>query len=319
MAFGVPRSAFGVTAIITSVMLYLGNTAPVRAEETSNVERRTSNAAGWHFTVGQSLIYTYECTQQVSWASAGDQLSYITLLRFRFVLSPTLVTDERAELTATFLSVRAEHRGPGSLRVVDSSHPPEERGSEDLMLGHLLALENAVFSLSCDPRTGAVSAVQGGDEVARRIAASTRSDFKGAANPDEPSPLLKPAEKAYASENLSRLWSQLLATAGDGPRRVDLGPPLAITVEQTWKAHQWTCALPTGALPSKVTLATEPAPVEAALSALSGKGAVTPAAVPRDNQGELRYCLRFTALTQPVEQKHVLTWRLRREGGSDPR
>jgi hypothetical protein len=296
--------------------------APTSSGAEANAEiptSKTERAGGWRFTVNQVLVYTYECDQAVSWNSTGDKLDYQTTVMWRFILTPTQVAEDRAVLNATILAVRAMHRGPGSQRDVDSSRPATERGDSDPLLGHLLALENAVFTITCDPRTGVVSSVTGGDEVAKRIARKAPSGFQGAASPDEASPLLKPAEKAYSSAALSRLWSQLLAVPADGLRKIPLGPPLLAEVEQLWTGPSWTCTLPKGASAPTATLATDPAPVEVAIAELAGQGKVVEAPVPQDSQGELRYTLRFKALTQPVDQLHILRWRLVREGGAPPR
>jgi hypothetical protein len=264
-------------------------------------------ATGWHFTVGKPAVYAYACTQQVSWESAGDKLAYTTSLRWRFVLQPTAVTAERADLTATILSVRAEHTGPGIQRVVDSSLPPESRGGDDPLLGHHLHLVNAVFTLVMDPRTGAVAQVDGGAAVAERVTKASPSLFAG-----QRSPLATQADNAYASATLAPLWSRMLAAPHVGTDSVALGAPFTGSVTQTWTGTAWTTKQPE--VPVTVTWATTPAPITAALGDLSGSGTVEAADMPSFANGELHYTLRFDALTQPVDQRHVLTWSLRREG-----
>lgn len=288
----------------------------VRGEDTSNQAPISSQApvSGWRFTVDQILVYTYECTQNVEWDSAGDKLQYSTTMGWRFIVVPKIVTAESVELKVTILSVRAHHEGPGSSSTIDSRAPTGEQGDDSPLLGHLLALSNAVLVVTCDPRTGQVSSVRGGEEIAKRIAKRSPSSFGS-----EASPLQVPAEKAYSSERLTPLWSRLLMVPASGKRLVALGDPLTAQVEEQWKDATWTWALPTGAEPTAVSLATDPSPITATLTALSGKGAITSSAIPTDTAGEMSWTLTFQALTQPVEQRHHLQWQLHLEGGAPPR
>lgn len=268
----------------------------------------TPDADGWRFTPGQLLIYTYETTQDVSWSSAGDRLSYATTIGWRFILVPKVVAADRAELAVTILSVQASHTGPGLAQTVSSR---DNQGEDSPLLGHLLTLVNACFVITCDPRSGQVASVTGGDEVAARIAAKAPSSF----GPGEASPLAEPAKRAYASASLAPLWSRLLTVPGVATRTITLGPPLGTVINETWKDRAWTWSLPPGATAASVVLATDPAPITAAVADLTGTGTVAAGVVPQETRGEMNYLLRFNALTQPVEQKHRLRWRLFREGG----
>lgn len=264
---------------------------------------------GWRFSPNQILVYTYETTQDVSWSSAGDKLSYLTTIAWRFTLVPKTITAERVELSATILSLKASHTGPGTPQKLDSA---DNTGEDSPLLGHLLTLVNATFVITCDPRSGQVASVSGGAEVAARIAAKTPSSF----GPGEASPLAEPAKQAYDSAHLAPLWSRLLTVPTTGTRTVSLGPPLGTALNETWKDNAWTWALPAGAVATAVTIATDPTPITATLTELKGGGTVAPGAVPQETRGQLDYTLRFNALTQPVDQQHRLRWRLKREGGN---
>jgi hypothetical protein len=88
---------------------------------------------------------------------------------WRFSLTPVVVTPERCELSIVILHVQASQSGPGGSHTVDSSLPVDRNGRDDPLLGHLLALDGAMLTVVVDPRSGAVSAVRGGEEIVKRI------------------------------------------------------------------------------------------------------------------------------------------------------
>jgi len=260
---------------------------------------------GYGFTVGTNQLYAYSVKQTVAWASAGDQLSYTSTLTWKFLLSVAESTSERALLTATILRVQATHEGPGSRRAVDSGAKDDD-GSDDPLLGHLLALNGSILSVVVAPATGQVSEVRGGDAIIARINKRAPS-----ATPGDPPPLEAAAKAAFSSDALSRIWSQLLALPSATPVRVPLGPPLNGEVERTWQGSAYTLRLPAGADRLSATLVGDPTPVSAVLSELTGSGGTDIAnGMPGAGKGELAFTLTFQALTQPVLQRHTLAWEL---------
>jgi hypothetical protein len=271
-------------------------------------------SAGYTFTVGANQLYAYSVKQTVAWTSAGDQLTYTSTLTWKFLLTVAEATPERAVLDVTILRVLATHDGPGSRRQVDSGAKDGLDGSDDPLLGHLLALNGSVLSVVVAPSTGVVSEVRGGDAIIARINKRAPALTLG----DTP-PLDAAARAAFSSEALTRIWSQLLALPSTAPTRVPLGPPLNGEVERTWDGSTYTVRLPMGTDRLTATLVGDPTPVSAVFSDLSGKGttSITPAGsqidgagLPGAGKGELSFSLTFQALTQPVVQRHTLVWEL---------
>ncbi len=264
-------------------------------------------APGYAFTVGANRLYAYSVKQTVAWNSAGDELIYTSTLTWKFVLTVVEATPERALLSATILRIQATHEGPGSRRLVDSgAKDGQDDGGNDALLGHLLALNGAILSMVVDPRTGQVSEVTGGDAIIARI-----NKRAPAATPGDPPPLDAAARAAFSSDALRRIWSQLLALPSASPVRVPLGPPLNGEVERTWQGFTYTLGLPAGGERLQATLVGDPTPVSAVLSDLHGSGTTTvDGGLPGSGKGELAFSVSFQALTQPVAQRHTLTWEL---------
>jgi len=160
----------------------------------------TTQPGGYTFTVGANRLYAYSLKQTVAWDSAGDQLSYASTLTWKFLLSVSEATPERAVLNATILRVQATHDGPGSRRLVDSGAKDDLDGGDDPLLGHLLALNGAVLSVIVAPATGVVSEVRGGDAIIARINKRAPATIPG----DAP-PLDAAARAAFSSDALSRI------------------------------------------------------------------------------------------------------------------
>lgn len=266
----------------------------------------TAPQPGYTFTVGANGYYAYSLKQTVGWDSAGDQLTYVSTLTWKFLLTVAEATPERAVLNATILRVQATHDGPGSRRVVDSGAKDGADGGDDPLLGHLLALNGAVLSVVVAPASGQVSEVRGGDAIIARL-----NKRAPATTPGDAPPLEAAARAAFSSEALSRLWSQLLALPSATPVRVPLGPPLNGEIERVWEGATYTLRLPAGDERLRVTLVGDPTPVSAVLSGLTGKGGTSVTnGLPGAGKGELVFLLDFQALTQPVQQRHTLVWDL---------
>ncbi len=265
-----------------------------------------SAADGWNFTVGQHRMWAYELKQEVSWASAGDTLTYTTTMVWKLLADPQTVTADRVALRVQILRVLATHVGPGSDRQVDSAR---DLGGEvqDPLLGHLTAMEGAVIDLELDPRSGAVLAARGGAELAKRLA-----DRVPAAVPGEPSPLAQAAAITWSDAALARMFAQILARPTDSVQSVALGEPLDLTAIRTWSGSASALTIPAAQLPRSVQLSRPPLAVTATLASLTGSTttAATADGLPGDIHGQLEYTLILDALTQQVQQRHRVWWRL---------
>ena len=204
----------------------------------------------------------------------------------------------------------ASHQGPGSARRVDSLLPADQDGHEDALLGHLLELKGATLTVIVDPRSGAVAEVRGGDDLVTRVNRRFPAAFPG-----DPPPLESAAKAAFGSAALARQWSQLLALPSAEVQRVALAQPLIGELERRWTGSSFTLALPMGVDHLVGELVKDPTPVTARLSELTGKGqSELKQGVPQATTGDLRFTLTLNALTQPVVQRHQLTWSLTRVG-----
>jgi hypothetical protein len=264
-------------------------------------------AGGWTFKPNEVHLYRYELKQETSFASAGDQLTYVTAMEWRLALAARAEsTADRTRLGVTILAVKATLDGPGSRHDIDTEHPTSA-AQGDPVFGALFALAGAGLLVTLDPRTGAVGTVEGGEKIAADIAKREPSPL----GPGEPSPLEAQARAAYAPEALARIWSQLLTVPGGVDQQVPLGQPIAGAVVRHWTGTQYTLALPAGVDHLDVTLGREPLAAAGKLTDLSGSGAVTPRnGVPWAANGTLAFTLTLTALTQPVTERQSITWTL---------
>jgi len=92
---------------------------------------------------------------------------------------------------------------------------------------------------------------------------------------------------------------------------VPLTGPLTGNLVRTWTGSTYALALPTGQSELALTLMPEPAGVSGVLREVSGGGSTSLVdGMPGAGTGQLGFTLGLTALTQPVVQRHRLTWRL---------
>jgi len=255
----------------------------------------------------QIQLYTWKVEQGAQWDSAGDKLRFDTVITWQLALHCTAVDGGRMRLAATFVKVVASHKGPGADVQVDSE---SGAGSDDPLLGHLIALAGKTLELDVDRATGAVATVSGGEAI---IAAINRR--APAAIPGDPPPLDAAAQAAYGPDALARLWSQVLALppAADGATPVTLPAPFAAgaTAERIWKGQNWTLALPAGAQPPAFELAKDPTPVHGVVKNLVGSGnCALSKGLPDQASGKLSFTLVISALTQPVESVQTISWTL---------
>jgi hypothetical protein len=281
--------------------LYAGD-APPAATTTPAPPAPTAYA----FTAKANQLYVYSVKQAVAWESAGDQLSYTSTLTWKFALTVAETSAERAVLDATILRVQATHDGPGSHRQVDSGAKDGDDGGNDPLLGHLIALNGAILRVVVAPGTGQVSEVSGGDAIIARI-----NKRAPAQTPGDTPPLDAAARAAFSGEALTRIWNQLLALPAAGTTRVPLGPPLNGEIERSWTGNTYHLKLPGGVDHLNATLVGDPTPVAVVLSELTGTGTTNQTkGMPGPATGELSFKLTFQALTQPVVQRHTLSWEL---------
>lgn len=247
-------------------------------------------------------LYAWTTKQEVNWKSAGDELRYSTEIVWRLALRCAAVDGPRMTLKATFVSVRATHRGPGTDIALDSS---TGAGVDDPLLGHLIALVGNVLSLDVERATGRVLAVQGGEAVIAAINARAPAAVVG-----DPPPLDAQARAAYGAEPLARLWSQILALPGPEAEVPLPAPFTAGGMRRAWKDQAWSVSLPAGAAPV-FELSKDPQPVRGTVRTLGGGGTIDLAGgLPASASGRLEFTLAFEALTQPVETVNTVRWEL---------
>jgi hypothetical protein len=289
-------------------MLPVGCTALAALAAPAALAAADDTPSRWTFAPVPHL-YLYQVVQTTEFASAGDHLRYVAALSWKVaaLASAADIHPELVRVGATILNVTATLDGPHTHHAIDTAQPTPEAVA-DPVFGHLFALVGRPrFVIDCDPRTGAVSAVSGGDEVAAGIAQQAPSPFGG----DEPSPLAAPAQAAYGTQTLAELWSQLLALPGPGVQQVPLAAPLSGALARRWNGLHWTLALPEGTTHLPVVLGSGPLAITGTLSDLSGEGAIAPkAGMPSAAQGTLSFTLTLAALTQPVVEQQHITWSL---------
>jgi hypothetical protein len=260
--------------------------------------------AAFVLTAGANRVYAYSVKTAMQFESAGDRLAYTSTLTWKFVLTVSEATTERAVLDATILRVMATHEGPGSRRQIDTGGK-QPTGADDTLLGHLHALDGAVLRVVLDPVSGTVSEVTGGEAIVARLNQREPARIAG-----DPPPLDGLARSAFSSAALTRLWRELLARPRATPERVPLGPPLNGEVERVWQGTSFTVRLagdqrPTAALGDART------PVTMTLNELNGTGSVsTEAGLPGKAGGEMTFVMSSQALTQPVVLRYTLAWEL---------
>ncbi len=262
--------------------------------------------AHWAFAPG-GRVYIYKVDQQTTLATAGEQLHYAATFAWKIVVGAVAadIHPDHVRLGATIFAVSATFDGPGSHHAFDtSSH--DASALVDPLFAHLAALvDKPHFDIDCDPRTGAVSAVSGGETVAQTIAEHAPSPY----GPGDPSPLLGLARAAYGSQALAKLWSNLLALPAAGDQSVPLGGPVVGALVRRWNGLRWTMALPAGVDHLQVQLGSGPLAVTGTLTELSGTGEIAPrAGMPSSAQGALSFTLNLAALTQPVTEQQRITW-----------
>jgi hypothetical protein len=280
-------------------------TVPALAPAPGGASASAAAAAsgGYAFVPGQARLGRYDLRQETVLSTAGDRLTYVTTIGWRFVLLPLSISATRAALAVSVLHVDATLDGPATFDHIDSDSDDPAQG-QDPVFGHLLALRGARLVLSVDPLTGVVDAVQGGDAIAAAVA----KDAPSALGPGEPSPLEAAAKAAYSSDALARLWTAMLARPGQGD--YPLGPPLDGAARRSWSGADYTLAL-AGADHRDATLGQAPLAVQARLSALSGKGhqGLGPDLVGTAG-GTMHALIAFDALTQGAGSDLTVGWSL---------
>lgn len=257
-------------------------------------------AEGYAFPVDTVRWYRADWSQDVTFSSLADELTYRHELSWRFALRTQAVSDGVATVRATITRITAAATGPGVERRFDSS---AEGAQADPLFGHLGALAGATLDLEVVQADGTVRAIGGIDALRQRLEAAAPS-----ARPGQPSPLADEIARTYGEDALRAWWGGLLALPGS-----TAGLPLGsvpAAVQRTWTDTRFELALPGGSAP-EVVLADDPTPVRARLVALSGGGEVIPSeGMPGSVTGEATATFDLVALTQSVRQVHRLKWSL---------
>lgn len=257
-------------------------------------------AEGYAFPVDTVRWYRADWSQDVTFSSLADELTYRHALSWRFALRTQSVDDGVATVRATITRITATASGPGIDRRFDTS---AEGARSDPLFGHLGALAGATLDLEVVQADGTVRAIGGIDALRQRLEAAAP-----AIRPGQPSPLADEIARTYGEEALRAWWGGLLALPGS-----QAGLPLGNlpeAVQRTWDGSRFVLALPAGTSP-EVVLAGDPTPVRARLVALSGGGEVITAdGMPGAVRGEATATFDLIALTQSVQQVHRLTWSL---------
>lgn len=263
-------------------------------------------AAEYAPSAGQIQLYKWHVGQTAEWSSAGDHLKFETAIDWSLALDCVAVDGPRMRLAVTFLDVHATHRGPGVDIVVDSK---SGAGTDDPLLGHLIALAGKTLAMEVERATGMVTTVTGGDAIIAAINQRSPSLVPG-----DPPPLDAAAHAAYGPDALARLWTQVLALPGQTPaQRVALPPPFTAgaTIERTWTGLAWKAAVPADAKPPAFELSRDPTPVTGEVRQLTGSGTVELLkGLPGHNAATMGFTLAMQALTQPVLSVHTLQWQL---------
>lgn len=267
--------------------------------------------------IGEPAVYKYELVQDVTWRSAGDELAYRTAMIWELLLLPRGTTEDgRLRLQVVVTQIDARHRGPGSEHRLRAGGARATEGADDPLLGNLVALMDIPLTLTVDPTTGRVTAVEGHEAIVDALEARHPGRAGGT------SPIATAAAEAYAPDRLARLWSTLLAVPRSGIERVPLEPPLSGEAIRRWEGDRYTLALPADAAPTAV-LHTSPGRVALQLERLSGSGSVRHAeGLLLGAEGTIEATFAGEALTQDLVQQHRIRWTLARrveqpEGAGD--
>lgn len=279
---------------------------PTNPTVTDNQPVTTGLGDSYKFVEKRPSLFAYALKQTVQFVSAGDKLEYTTTMTWKFALVPIKVEENSAQLSITILRIHATHDGPGSRRQIDSSLPYEQDGHDDPLIGHLLAVAGTELQVTVNPQTGQVNNVTGGEAVIARINKLAPPLFPG-----EPGPLDAAAKKTFSDEALTRMWNHLMSLPQSKPHAVPFGPPLSGALERQWTDTTWKDGLPAGTTSLKVDLLQDPTPLSVTITNVQGEGKRTVVdGLPGPCTGKLAFDMLFQALTQPVVQRHTLTWEL---------
>lgn len=256
----------------------------------------------------REAVYKYELVQDVIWRSGGDDLSYRTAMIWELLVVPKgRSEDGQLLLLVVVTQIDARHHGPGSEHRVHGGGTQPTTGADDPLLGNLLALMDVPLTLSVEPTTGVVTAVEGAQGIVDKLVAANPGRAGGA------SPIAEQAAAAYAPERLARLWSTLLTVPREGEERVPLEAPLSGEAVRRWNGSRYSLELPAGLKPPAVLLHTSPGRVELRLEGLTGSGSVQLVdGVLRGAEGRIEAALSGSAMTQDLRQEHRIRWTLAR-------
>lgn len=284
------------TAVILALMC--GVCSLMQASETVGPHR---------FVQDRVDVYVYTLRQEVTLVTAGDKMTFSTLLNFEYALRPRQVTDQRVELEVRLQRIKGAHCGPGSKHVIDTKgESTEARGEQDPLLGNLFSLIDIPLILVVDPASGRVVEVRGTEALAQAL--RTRLGENAEA-------LEGAIQGSWTADHIGRLWTRLLAVPGTAKETIDLRPALPASVERTWEGTTWKDQLAPGE-PPILNLHSRPTPVSLTLIKAEGTGrSQWRQGVLEVINGDLEATWRGTALSQPVEQLQRIRWSFTRLAG----
>ncbi|TVR08098.1 MAG: hypothetical protein EA401_14370 [Planctomycetota bacterium] len=265
-------------------------------------DESTSEGNGHRFAAGEIRRYLAETVQEVSWRSAGDDLTYTTTLAMELSCYVDHVDGNEVLLVWRVLDLRVRHRGPDGEHFLDSA---SDTGLDDPLLGDLMIYHLLPLKTRIDRRNGAVLEFRGQEALIERL-----KQRHPAANPLAANPRAEAAQRAFDPLRMAALFHRYLVVPGTQDR-FPLGQGLDVELPLHWDDNAFEFTLPEDTAPPSITLHHDPTPVIVHLSALKGTGSsVLNNGVLERVHGSIDMTLSGSALTQPVDQKHAIQWQL---------
>jgi hypothetical protein len=305
------RSTVQSMALSTALIGCLGLSYPLKAAEegeakpaaTEKVEAAATT--GHRFEQGEARSYISETKHVILWESAGDRLRYTTTISLELSCYVQAASAEEVTLVWRVLDVKATHKGPGRDHLVNSV---SQQGLDDPLLGDLMVYHLVPLTVRIKPHSGEIIAVNGTQQLVDNL-----NKRHPAPNPASTPPRAGIAQKAFDPLQIATLFARYLAVPGSGDGKLNLGPAVSGHATLKWEGERYKLGLPSNADDQpRITLGTNPLPVELAITSLKGSGgsALNSAGVLNKADGEYNMTLAVSALTQDVKQEHTVQWQI---------